>query len=177
MRLRPSSYDPLSLDAGRIPHSDLAIFDLKATILRDELRLRTFHVIRVENFNAARTPLPGDGGWAWDFQAGAESHDLQCSSCTVLKTGGGMVDLSMQTSHAGSGTLALQPRAGIVGTLVPGWKTYLSVGRQSFLNGNRGNEAVARWENRFGSSRRWDIRVSNELHTAHELEAALSLYW
>jgi hypothetical protein len=168
------------------------MFDLTAALFRDELQLRSFHAVSVENLNAARTPLPKDGGWAWDFQLGLESHNLECSSCTVVKTTGGfgkalavgdktvlfaLADLSAQSAYAGSGTLAVTPRAGFVATPAAGWKSYLSFGRQSFLNGARGGERVARWENRFGASRKWDIRVAYQQHVAREFEAAVSLYW
>jgi hypothetical protein len=192
LTLRPANYDALSLDGGRIAHSVLAMFELKAVVLAGELRLRSFDLLNIENPNAARTPLPGDGGLAWKLRAGLESHNLECGRCTVPKITGGLgkafaagreglvfarLDLSAQASHAGSGTLAATPRAGLLAVLAPGWKSGLSVGRQSFLNGARGAERIARWENRFGASRKWDLRLSYEQHAARELEAAVSLYW
>ena len=192
LTLRPANYDHLSLDAGRIAHSQLTMFELKTMIFAHELRLRSLDLIHIENFNAARTPLPGDGGFAWKLRAGFDGHNLECAGCTVLKIAGGfgkaalldrerlvfgMLDVSAQSAYAGSGTLAATPRIGLVAAATPAWKSYLSLGRQVFLNGQRHGERVARWENRFGSNRKWDLRLAYEENVAREWQAAVSFYW
>lgn len=192
LRIRPANYDPLSLDAARIPHSELEMFDLKLVLLDERVGLRHLDFISVENMSLARTPLPADGGLAWTFKVGLEGHDLACTGCTVAKAryglgkalplprGGaafGMLDVFAQTRHENSGSIGAMPRLGALAEPLPGWKSSISLGRQTFLNGARAETSVVRWENRLGASRRWDLRLSYEQHVAREVEAALSYYW
>ena len=51
-----------------------------------------------------------------------------------------------------------------------------TIGVQSDLNGARSSDRVVRWENRFGSSRHWDLRLSYEERRAREVLAAISIY-
>jgi hypothetical protein len=192
LRIRPANYDPLSLDAARIPHSELEMFDLKLVYLDERLRLRHLDFVSVDNLSLARTPLPGDGGMAWTFKIGLEANDLRCSGCTEAKVrygmgkalplprGGaafGMLDLFAQTKHEDSGSIGAMPRLGAIAEPLAGWKSAVSVGRQTYFNGSRAETSVVRWENRLGASRRWDLRLSYEKHVAREVEAVLSYYW
>ncbi len=192
LRIRPVNYDRLELDAGRIPNSNLTMFDLKAVHLDKRLRIRSLDFVKIENFNLPKTPLPGDGGFAWDFKVAYESQNLACSGCMIFNLAGGlgkaaqltqhwvvfgMLDLFAQTPHQGSGSLGAVPHIGLLASPALGWKSSVILGRQSYLNGSRANYRVVRWENRFGSSRNWDVRVSYEEHVAHEFLAAVSLYW
>lgn len=190
LRLRPSSYDTLSLDAGRIPSSTLAVFDLSAVAFDGSVQLRRFDVFNVENLNVAATPL--DGGMAWKLRAGVEAQDLACQHCGVAKVEGGlgvaralsgtttgflMLEAHAQSRYADSGWLAATPRVGIIGSAIPGWKTSLSVGQRVYLKGERPSERVFRWENRIGGRRNWDLRLAFEQHVAREASALLSIYW
>lgn len=192
LRIRPANYDQLALDTGRIPHSKLAMFDLHAVYIEEELRLRSLELVSIENLNVAATPLPADGGLAWKFDAGLASQNLECSDCTIFKVEGGvgkamtatahavvfgMLDAFAQTEHANSGSLGIRPRLGMVAEPAKGWKSYITLARRSYLNGSRSTNGVVRWENRFGSRRNRDIRISYEKDVAHEFLAALSFYW
>jgi len=186
------NYDRLELDAGRIPNSNLTMFDLKTVYLDKRLRIRSLDFVKIENFNLPKTPLPADGGFAWDFKVAYETQNLACSGCMIFNLAGGlgkaaqltqhwvvfgMLDLFAQTPHQGSGSLGALPHIGLLASPALGWKSSVILGRQSYLNGSRANYRVVRWENRFGSSRNWDVRVSYEEHVAHEFLAAVSLYW
>ena len=192
LRIRPVNYDRLELDAGRIPNSNLTMFDLKTVYLDKRLRIRSLDFVKIENFNLPKTPLPDDGGFAWDFKVAYESQNLACSGCMIFNlTGGlgkaaqltqylvvfGMLDLFAQTPYQNSGSVGALPHIGLIASPALGWKSSIITGRQSYLNGSRADYRVVRWENRFGSSRNWDIRVSYEEHVAHEFLAAISLYW
>lgn len=192
LRLRPSSYDALSLDAGRIPNSTLALLDLTAVVFKGSARVRRLDLIHVENLNSAATSLPHDGGLAWNFRVGYEVHDLACRDCGVTKVAGGfglaraltprftgfaMLDLALGTRYADFGRVAVTPRLGLIGTPTPGWKTSLSIGWRSYPGSDAPGERVLRWENRIGGQRDWDLRLFYERHAAREVGAQLSLYW
>ena len=192
VRVRPAAYDELSVDAARIPHSRLGMLDIQVVHVADRWRLRRLDIVDVQNLNLTETPLPGDGGAAWSLRAGLESHDLQCTGCTVARIEGGwgkalslgeglaasaILEGRAQNRHAGSGTLAATPKAGLIFAPLPAWKSFVSAGWRKFLNGERSGEPVVRWENRLGSSRTWDVRLSYERHVAHETHASVSFYW
>jgi hypothetical protein len=192
LRIRPVNYDRLELDAGRLPNSTLTMFDLKTVYLDNRLGIRSLDFVKIENFNLPKTPLPDDGGFAWNFKVGYESQNLACSGCMIFNLVGGlgkaaqlteylvvfgMLDLFAQTPHQNSGSLGALPQIGLVASPTVGWKSSIMIGRQSYLNGSRLGNRVVRLENRIGSSRNWDIRISYEEHVAHEFLAAVSLYW
>jgi hypothetical protein len=192
LRARPANYDSLALDAGRIAHSTLTMFDLELAHLDGHWMLRSLDAINIENLNIASSPLHADGGWAWKLRAGLESQSLDCRGCNVAKLEGGigkaallarqivafgMLELSVQSARDNSGTVAAAPRVGLIASPAAGWKTRLEISRRRFFDGRRSERRITRWENRFGGSRRWDIRVAYEKHVAREAFAGLSLYW
>ena len=192
LRIRPAAFDRLAADVGRIPSSHLTVLDLRLVYRDDTLKLRSLDLVAIENPNLPKTSLPGDGGLAWKFRVGLESHDLACTGCTVWKLEGGfgravsvssqavafgMLDLAAQEPHRGSGVLALIPRVGVAASPGTHWKTYATIGGYSYLNGSRAHGRVLRWENRFGTSRHWDVRLSYEERAAREVLAAISIYW
>ncbi len=192
LRFRPAYYDFLALDAGRLPNSNLTMFDFRAVYADDRLRFRSLDFVNVESLNLSRTPLPGDGGFAWKVKFGLENQDLGCSDCMIFNVVGGlgkatsvmgrvtvygMVDLHAQTEHQDSGTLGATARLGLLGSPVAVWKSQFTVGKRTYLNGSRSGTRLMRWENRFGSDRNWDMRVNYERNIASEFQVAVSFYW
>lgn len=190
LRIRPGSYDTLALDAGRIPNSTLAVFDLTAVSFDGRLEVRRFDLFNIENLNVAATPL--DGGMAWRLRAAYEADDLACAHCGVARLEGGvgaarsfnasttgfvMLDALVQSRRGDSGWLAATPRLGLIASPLRGWKSSLSLGQRAFVTGERSSERLLRWENRFGGRRNWDLRVAYEQHAGREASAWLSLYW
>lgn len=192
LRMRPTYFDTLSLDVGRIPHATLTMFDLDTAYLHGKFRLTHLDFVNIENFDVSRTPLPGDGGWAWRVRFGLASHDLSCLGCTVPRvTGGagragevargvlayGMADLQLQESWRNSGSVAADARIGLVFSPGSSWKSNLEMGRRTFLDGARGKEWSYKWENRLGNQRDWDVRFSYQKQVASEWQMAFSVYW
>lgn len=192
LQMRPAYFDSLALDAGRIPHTTLTMFDFNVVYLKDKLSLRSLDLVNIGHLNLAHTPLPGDGGWAWKVKFGFESQDLSCVNCTVFNLMGGlgkavavaddivaygMLETFVQTPQRNAGTLGISPRLGVMASPLPAWKTALSVGKRRYLNGAQSSEPQVRWENRFGTQRAWDIRLNYERFVAQEMQLAVSLYW
>lgn len=192
LQFRPAYYDNLGVDPGRLPDSRLTMFDLR-TLYRDgKLTLRSLDFIDVQTLNVSRTGLPGDGGRAWSLRVGVVNQDLSCDGCNVLRaTGGigkamslarnnvfyGMVEGLAQTSYRNSGTLGASVKLGLWATPLSGWKSHFVVDTRGYLNGGKSRVHILRWENRFGYSRHWDIRLKYEKEVESEVSAALSLYW
>ena len=192
VRFRPAYFDFLELDAGRIPNSYLTMFDLRTTYVNKRLKLRSLDLISIENMNVAHTPLPGDGGLAWKIKLGFENHDLSCGDCMTFNfTGGlgkathitsnimayGMMDYFSQTKYQDSGTIGMTPRVGLIASPFASWKSNFTIGQRRHFNGSQQRSRVIRWDNRIGSHRDWDIRISYEEQMARELQVAVSTYW
>ena len=88
-----------------------------------------------------------------------------------------MVEGQAQTRTQESGTLAGIARLSLLSTPVPGWKTQLSIGHKKYLNHTQQENQLISWENRLGTSRHWDLRVSYKKDIAHELGVTTSFYW
>jgi len=197
LRLRAAYFDHLSPDAGTSPDSALSMLDATLAFADDRVWLRRFDFIELENLNPSRTGLPGDGGMAWRFGFGLKSVDRSCVRCTVVQVGGGlgksfalsgrvttfgMLDAQLQsprfeTRKNNLQLVAARPRLGLVAELLPGWKAIAEVGYQIYLDGEDTGEPIISVQQRFGTSRRWDLRVSYEEHVAREGKLDLSWYW
>jgi hypothetical protein len=192
LRFRPTYFDFLELDAGRIANSNLTMFDFRTVYAKNRIKLKSLDLVNIETLNVSPTTLPGDGGWAWKVKFGFENQDLSCGNCMTFNvTGGvgktvsiansvtayGMIDFFGQTPYLNSGTLGTVTRIGLIGTPIEGWKSNFMLGEKSYINGSQSNGRVVRWENRLGTQRNWDVRISYEEQIARELQIGISTYW
>jgi len=192
LRFRPAYFDHLSIDKGRIPNSTLSMMDVELIKLKQDITVRKVDFIYIENLNVSKTSLPGDGGLAWDFRLAYESRNFSCNDCQDFKLTGGLgkafslthtstlffiADFFAESKFVDSENIGLWPRIGVITSPVAGWKSYLSTGRKSYINGEYSKEDVYRWENRFGNNRDWDLRLSYQKHIAEEYTFAISFYW
>ncbi len=191
-QFRPAYFDVLEPNAGRVPDSQLTMFDLNAVYLDGGISLRNLNLIDVESMSVGRTPLAGDGGYAWELLAGLRNKDAGCSRCLVLNTTAGigkayeipyglvvygMSDIFAQSGYHGPPQYGIEPRLGVIATPRPFWKVQISAGQYRYFNTPVENRRHLRWENRFGTSRDWDIRINLEQNLARELQIAISTYW
>lgn len=192
LRFRPTYFDFLELDAGRVANSNLTMFDFRTIFANKRLGLKSLDLVNIETLNLAQTPLAGDGGWAWKVKFGFDSQDLSCKNCMTFSAAGGlgkavlitnnltiygMVDFFGQTPFLNSGTLGTVTRIGLIGSPTDGWKSSITLGEKSYINGSQTSHRLVRWENRFGTQRDWDVRISYERNIARELKVGISAYW
>lgn len=192
IRFRPAYYDILELDASHITNSNVTMFDFKTIFTENHLGLRSLDLVNIETFNVSRTLLPGDGGLGWKVKFGFEAQNNACVDCMTFNLIGGlgkaiqlttysiafgMLDTFAQTEYADSGTIGAIVRTGMVGSPINGWKTNFTIGNRTYFNGSQSSNRLIRWENRFGTQRDWDIRISYEKQYARELQLAISIYW
>ncbi len=192
IRVRPAYYDLLSLNAGRLPHSRLSMFDLRAVYLDSAARFRSLELVGIETLNLSRTGLEGDGGNAWKVRFGFEQQDLSCHSCTIFSVDGGvgkaigindrasafaMIEGRLQSQANDSGMAAATARIGLLFDTDGMWKSEISLGARRYIDQARDTEPLVRWENRFGTRRDIDFRLTYEKNVAHEIKGSVSLYW
>lgn len=83
LRVRPAYADLLSLDAGALPYSGVAMGDLRLMARDGQVWVRQLDLVRIDAFNVSRTGLPYDRANAWKLRIGAEDRDLSCDQCLV----------------------------------------------------------------------------------------------
>lgn len=193
LRLRPAYYDALVPVTSQRTDAQLTMADLQLDYIEgDGLRLRRFDLFDVCTLNLPTTPLPGDGGWAWRLRLGTEVQDLACDDCQVAhltgafgKAGrlgpavtlGAFVEGRLQSEEAESGLVAVAPWASLGLRLGKGYAASLEGGYRVFPDGERNADRILRFEQRFGASAHWDVRLSYEYHRAEQGELAVSFYF
>ncbi len=192
LRLRPTYYDSLALDGGRIANAHLAMFDLRIAMIDEAPRLRVLDFVNIETLNLSHTGLPGDGGFAWKLRFGLQDLDLSCHPCTIahltsgigkayaISQGGvgyAMIDGSVRTPREDVSTLSASAYVGLIMQPLPGWKTMMLAGREGDFGGSREKYSRISWENRFGAQRDWDIRLTYNKQLAEEWQLGFSRYW
>ncbi|MDP2561638.1 DUF4105 domain-containing protein [Psychrobium sp. 1_MG-2023] len=192
LRFRASYYDLLSLDAGRLPFSSLAMFDLKVIAQDDKLTLKSWDLFNIENLSVSNTGLAGDGGYSWSLRAGVHNIDLTCNDCLVTNVSGAfgksyrineqtafysMVDGRVQVPDRQRGHLKAGIKSGLVSQLTPYWRTSVSVGYHYYLDNTEQHSHSINWEQRFGDAKSWDVRTQYRYDGASELSLSYSYYW
>jgi len=193
-QFRTSYYDFLAPEFGRPKNTSVRTLDTALNFADQKVWVRRLELFGVETLNLSQTGLPGDGGFAWKFNMGFETLNLQCHNCSIFKIEGGlgqgftpfsrqvllfMIDGRVQSVADGSGHLGITPNASYwIEPLTSGvWKLGASMGFREYVDDKLKGEVMARFENRFGLSRNWDIRAGYEKHVDHRWSVSLSGYW
>ncbi len=173
--IRPGLYDFLSLEVARPPNSELRVFDTVVRIEDRKAHLRKVDIFSVGTLNASQVDLPGVSGMAWKVRLGVFSQNLSCENCLVAGAEGGLgyafeisswlsvyalVSVQVQTEKNAYGTSAVTPIFGGFFDLHRSWKAHFLTATQQFQDAGRPHHQIFEFENRFGSSRYWDIRLS-----------------
>ncbi|GAB3515209.1 Lnb N-terminal periplasmic domain-containing protein [Photobacterium alginatilyticum] len=192
LRYRANYYDLLSLDAGRLPFSELSMFDLHALYRNDRLSLKRWDLFHVKNINVSSTGLPHDGGFSWSLKAGIADVDLQCNNCLVGGISGSLgqsyrinshtaiystVDGKLQAPDRERGNFKAGISAGIVSRLTPSWRMSFATGYFYYLDNTEQHGHTVEWEQRFGRAKDWDIRTNLSYDGASEVSISYSHYW
>lgn len=191
LRFRATYYDLLTANRDRGVFSALAMFDLQLRLQQGRLALQRFELLNIENMNLSQTGLAGDGGLAWKINVGYLPEDLICPDCQQLQLTAGvgkavslasgvfylMQDGRLHQNKLQTGWLSADSRLGTVFDVQPYWRIQAEIGYRSYLNAERDNFFWYRLQQRFGSSQRWDWRLTVERQRSTELRLAYSYYW
>ncbi|UTV28816.1 DUF7840 domain-containing protein [Photobacterium atrarenae] len=192
LRYRANYYDLLALDAGRLPFSELSMFDLSLLYRDDQWRLKNWDLFRVQNLNATSTGLPYDGGNSWAVRVGIANVDLQCDDCLVAGIAGswgksyrlnqastlyGMLDGKLQAPDRARGHFKAGFSVGLLSRINPHWRTTLAAGYHYYLDNTEQHGHTLEWEQRFGQAKDWDIRTKISYDGATESSVSYRYYW
>jgi hypothetical protein len=191
-RFRANYYDFLSLNAARIPFSELSTVDMSVRLDEDaKLHLADLTLLRIFNLNAARTGLPHDTGYAWKLATGYREMDLNRETAAFYVDGligkstqlfqnfalyGGLSGTLTSKDNLG-GYLGLGAEIGGVTSVTPEYAMSFSVGHQRYANAFDRSRTYATWEQRFTNDQTFDIRTLLRYDDAFEFSIALSHYF
>lgn len=194
LRFRANYYDLLSVNAARIPFSELSTLDARLTysLERSEFDLRELTLIKIVNLNVSNTGLPQDSGYAWKVAIGYKPESLACANCSTAYADGfigkawstsanwaayGALAFSATGSNRRGGNISIGPEIGGVINLAPGYAVSLAIGQQSFVNDLEKDQQYLAFEQRFFEHRRFDIRSSVKYLDALEYALNFTLYY
>ena len=191
IRLRPANYDLIDLDEGHVPNSTLNMFNIEAISIGDEQRITRFDLVNLKTLNISRTGLPGDGGLGWGFRLGAERAENTCLDCLVAQVSGSIIKgrkvnsaLSVYSevettyhSNFEGRSLKLTGSVGLVGLILPAWKSQIVIGQRAYLDGNNQSDTLFKWRNRFGNSTRSNIVFDIDYDGTSEAQLSYGYYW
>ncbi|MEJ2763820.1 DUF4105 domain-containing protein [Photobacterium sp. MCCC 1A19761] len=192
LRYRANYYDLLALDAGRLPFSELSMFDLSLLYRDDQWRLKHWDLFRIQNLNVSSTGLPHDGGNSWTLRVGVANVDFACDDCLVAGISGslgksyrlnqesaiyGMLDGKLQAPDRERGHVKAGVSAGLISRVTPYWRTSLAVGYHYYLDNTAQHGHSLAWEQRFGQAKDWDIRTQVSYDGATETSVSYRYYW
>ena len=189
--IRGAYFDFLSLNIARVPNSQLKMMDLKFIYLNQKLRFRQVDLVNIETLNISRTGLPGDGGMAWRVNLGIETEDLSKSDFHMaILEGGigkgvtflsqfslyGMIDARLHPQSQ-YGAVSVKPHMGLLYAPLSWWKTHITLGYRYYLGYLNPSTPTIFWENRFGLSRVYDLRLSYDSDFSGEIKASLNYHF
>lgn len=192
LRFRAAYYDYLSVNTGKAPFTQMSMVDIKARYINDTLSLRRFDLLHIETLNVSPTQMPEDRGFAWKVRTGVKSLSLNCAQCLHGYISGGFGKAhsigqnsalyGMITGEATAfGRENIQLKPGVTIGLITGykdwWKTQIEAGiLKSITSSNRMQKFVS-WEQRFGNSQKWDVRLKVKYDEATEIKLSTGFYW
>ncbi|MDQ7015809.1 MAG: DUF4105 domain-containing protein [Gammaproteobacteria bacterium] len=190
---RLSYYDLLNLEAGRLPNTQLTTLELKLILKKEQLVFQRLDFFHIQNLNVSQSGLKKDGGWAWKARFFADNQGDDCSFCPKLNLQMGMgkatkwgehlivyamTDLTLSTHQTAQTRLRITPYLGLLMSINSHWKSQFILRSSYDGNGKRSSDNESQWQNRFGNSRKWDLRLDYEQHNdTNNITTALSLYW
>ncbi|MBL4602757.1 MAG: DUF4105 domain-containing protein [Emcibacteraceae bacterium] len=192
LRFRGAYYDYLSNNSGRSPFTQMSMLDLTMIYQQNKISLKQLDLIHVETLNISPTRLPEDEAYAWKVKAGVKKQNLSCEGCLHGYISGGIgkgyllnkksaiyVMITGEANVFGEKTLQLNTgaTAGFITGYNDWWKSHLEFGIQKSVTSSQKLRKIISWENRFSTSKWWDVRLKVKYDKATEIQIKTGYYW
>ena len=190
--IRTSYLDLIGNGQGQLENANLTTADAWIRFNEEKVFLHRLDLINIQNYNLSKTGLPGDGGLAWRFRLGWERVDLRKLDNSVFHFTGGigkgfylnqnhtlytMLDgfsRFYKTNYVSTGII---PSLGYLSDPITGWKFLMEWGSEIPFDRSEPDLKVYRFENRFGTSQYWDIRLSYLKRQTEEISTSINIFW
>lgn len=192
VQLRPTYYDELSLDTGRIADAHLAMLDMQLEVYSDALLIEQIDFVKITSPALSVSGVDGDGGQAWSVAGGIKRSYGACEFCNSFYVAGEIgkgYRLSSNASVVASlggelhslrseqASLIAKPEVKLNWNIGQFWRTQLKYAYVSALDMNEYSEPEWVWRNAFGDHLDWDIRLDYRLSDQEQLSLTYSQYW
>lgn len=193
LNFRANYYDLLTLNAGRIPYSELTTFNLRLRYLEDEgLAVKEFTPVRIINLNASESGLPLDSNWAWKLAVGYREQANNCTRCGAAYidsfigkswafrhnlVGYAALSTSITSSNLNGGFIAVGSEVGGVAHVTPEIAMSLAMGQQWFVNQPSKDQHYLSVTARYSINQRWDVRANIDNKHGTDVGLLISHYY
>jgi hypothetical protein len=193
VNFRANYYDLLTLNAGRIPYSELTTFNVRLRYLESEgVAVREFTPVRIINLNASESGLPLDSNWAWKLAFGYREQANNCFHCGAAYidsfigkswalrhnlVGYAALSTSITSSNLNGGFIAVGSELGGVAQVTSEIAMSLAVGQQWFVNQPSRDQHYLSVIARYSINQRWDVRANIDNKHGTDFGLLISHYY
>jgi len=190
--MRTSYLDLIGNGHGQLENANLTTLDGWIRFNEEKVFLHRLDLINLQNYNLSKSGLPGDGGLAWRVRLGWERPNLQKMDNSVFHFTGGMgkgfylnknhilytmidgFSRFYKINYASNGII---PSIGYLSEPINGWKFFMELGSEIAFDRSEQDLNIYRFENRFGTSQHWDLRLSYLKRQTEELSTSINIFW
>lgn len=191
LTLRPTYYDLLSIDEGRLKDSNLEMGTLQIGFEEDKLFLKRFDLANILTLSPAKTDMREDNPLAWKIRIGLQSTNHGCLECLTFvnevgigkskKTKAGLwyglAEAKLQTRSTAQKRLSSAARLGVLFEINEAWKAQFEL-LTPIAGWQDKSSFELKWHNRFGKSNRSDWRINLDANDKEmRVELGHSIYW
>lgn len=182
-------YDFLALENARFPDSAIVLFNTNLRFNKDKVWLQQLEVFNMSALNTHKNGLFDSNKLAWQISLAVKQHHLSCNDCLRTTMAGYMgksyelgeqvsayVMPGMELDLNYSDDSVAQLQFGALYTSHPYWKSRLVIMPEISLSGKH-RQWQYTWENRFGRSQSWDIRLEIRHDQTTESLISYNLYY
>jgi len=191
VRIRPAYYDFLGIEAGRKPHALFTLFDTQLNFDDEDVSGR-IDIFSLSNLNTQYSGIALDKASSWQLRLSNEPNSDKCNDCNAWllqwdigkakKLGDNMAifalgGIQLNESRNRSANGSLQTHIGITGKVTTNWRMYARATYTESFNTFQPFHTSYEFENRFGSSRWWDVRLKVRSRDETDVSLSAALYW
>ena len=189
---RSSYIDLIGNGHGQLENGNLTTLDGSIRFNEDTVFFNRLDLINLQNYNLSKSGLPGDGGLAWRIRLGWDRYNLsKMDNADPHFTGGIGKGLFLNKNHIiytiidgfirfykpTYPSTGVTPSLGYLSTPTTGWKFVMELGSEIPFEQSENVLNVYRFDNRFGTSQNWDIRISYLKRQTEEISTSINIFW
>jgi len=187
---RAGYYDFLAREVARYKNSNAVFFSTEVKAIQNKAWLSKFDLFDVTTLNILHVDLFEKQRWAWSGRFTYEQKDLSTTDEERLRLYASMgwathafevmsfyalPELKTDFSKLDESTLGV--KFGALYTASTWWKTHLLMTPTITLGTESFHRVQLLWDNRFGDSQNWDLRLKISHDIASEINLSYSLYF
>lgn len=191
LQFRPSNYDILSNEAGRLNYSALEFVNLKLYVSEQDTYIESFDLVNITSLTPQKTAIEKEqlSSLSWQLQAGVSNSNKNCKTCLspLLQAGLGkaykykstLLYSLFNTGYYGNDReFDAKATLGMLITSSDAWAHHVEIEKYADFNYSQQSDLTIKIESRYQINDRFDIRLSvNTDEQETSFETSLSYFW